>query len=247
MAVARFATRLRHLFSPNKELLHQLEPILGYTPRYLSYYQVALMHRSQNDEVAANNERLEFLGDAVLGSVIAEYLFKKYPYQDEGFLTELRSRLVRRESLNAIALKMGLDKLIQYNRADRSLGRSHIFGNALEALVGAVYLDVGYTKTRTFILKGILKAYVDIDLVEATDTNYKNRLLSWAQRRGSKVVYESAGERHEGPRKIFVVSVVLDGKSVAQGTGYTKKEASQAASQKAIQVLGIETEDGSGD
>ena len=241
--MASFATRLRRLFSPNKELLHQLEILLGYTPKHLAYYQAALIHRSKNDEVASNNERLEFLGDAVLGSVIAEYLFKKYPYQPEGFLTELRSRIVRRDSLNAIALRMGMDKLVQFNQADRGLSRSHIFGNALEALVGAVYLDVGYTKTRKFIVDVLVKGYVDIDEVEATDTNYKNKLLSWAQRRGQKVRYDTIGEKSEGPRKVFVIAVILDEKEVARGTGYTKKEAGQAASLKAIEALNIKDEE----
>ncbi|RYG23549.1 MAG: ribonuclease III, partial [Chitinophagaceae bacterium] len=119
------------------------------------------MHRSKIEELAQNNERLEFLGDAILGSIIAEYLFKRYPGQPEGYLTELRSRIVRRETLNNVAMRMGLHKLVQYNKNDRGLSRSHIFGNALEALIGAVYLDRGFTRTRKFILDQIIKPYVD--------------------------------------------------------------------------------------
>ena len=112
----------------------QLEHMLGFTPKHLPYYQLALMHRSKIEELAHNNERLEFLGDAVLGAIVAEYLFKKYPYQPEGYLTELRSRIVRRETLNNVAMRMGLQKMVQYNQNDKGLSRSHIFGNALEAL-----------------------------------------------------------------------------------------------------------------
>ncbi len=216
-----------------------MEHLLGFRPQHLAYYQLALAHRSQSETVAENNERLEYLGDAILGAIIAEYLFKKYPTQPEGFMTEMRSRMVRRESLNTLALQMGLNKLVQFNKADRALTRSHIFGNALEALIGAVYLDVGYAKTRRFVLQQIVKAYMDMDLIETTDTNHKNKLLSWAQRGGRKVEYETIGEKMVGPRKVFTIAVMLDGEQVVTGTGYTKKEASQDASKKALQKLNI--------
>lgn len=232
-----FASRIFQFFSPNNELAAQLEHVLGFRPKHLPYYQLALMHRSRNEELAQNNERLEFLGDAVLGAIVAEYLFKKYPMQPEGFLTEFRSRIVRRESLNTIALKMGLNKLVQYNQHDRGLGRSHIFGNALEALIGAVYLDTGFARTRQFILKQIIKPHIDIELLETTDTNYKNQLLSWAQRGGHQVSFESLEEHLQGARKVFTVGIALDGAIIAKGTGYNKKDAGQVAAQKALEVL----------
>ena len=218
----------------------QLEQLLGFRPAHLAYYQLAFAHRSQGETVMENNERLEYLGDAILGAIVAEYLFKKYPMQPEGFMTEMRSRMVRRESLNALALKMGLNKLVQFNQADRALSRSHIFGNALEALVGAVYLDQGYAKTRRFVLEQIVKAYMDIDLIEATDTNYKNKLLSWAQRGAHTISYDTLSEKMEGARKIFTIAVMMNGSQVATGTGYTKKEAGQDASLKALRALKIE-------
>ena len=236
----KWAARLIHLFHPNRQLLLQLEHLLGFTPKHLPYYQLAFTHRSNIEVIAENNERLEFLGDAILGAIIAEYLFKKYPYQPEGFMTEMRSRMVRRESLNSVALRMGLNKMVQYNQNDRSLSRSHIFGNALEALVGAVYLDQGYAKTRHFILSQIVKAYMDMDVIESTDTNYKNKLLSWAQKSGRKIVYDTLSEVMEGHRKVFTIVVLLDNEPVAKGTGYNKKEASQDASLKALQALSVE-------
>ena len=236
----RFISRIFHHFHPDRQLLLQLEHVLGFTPRHLPYYQMAFTHRSNTDTATANNERLEFLGDAILGAIVAEYLFKKYPYQPEGFMTEMRSRMVRRESLNAVAQRMGINKLVQYNQADRGLGRSHIFGNALEALVGAVYLDQGYKGAREFILKQIVKAYMDMDTIESTDTNYKNKLLSWAQKSGKQVVYETLQEKPDGPHRQFIIAVMLDGTEVARGAGYSKKIAGQEASLKALKVLEIE-------
>lgn len=235
----RFTSRILHLFSPNKELVSQLEHILGFVPNHLPYYQLALMHRSKLEEIAQNNERLEFLGDAILGSVIADYLFKKYPYQSEGYLTEMRSKIVRRETLNNLALRMGLQKIVQYNQNDKGLSRSHIFGNALEALIGAVYLDQGFHRTRSFILKQILKPYIDIDTLESRDTNFKNKLLSWAQKNSHDLIFETLNEENEGTRKIFTIGIMLNGEVVANGTGYNKKEAGQVAAQNAIDKLGI--------
>jgi ribonuclease-3 len=235
----RLINRILAKSSPNRQLILQLEHLLGFTPRHIAYYQLAFMHRSKPEEATDSNERLEFLGDAILGAIIAEYLFKKYPYQPEGYLTELRSRIVRRETMNNVALRMGLNKLVQYNQNDRGLSRSHIFGNALEALIGAVYLDQGFIKTRTFILNQIIRAYIDLDTMESTDTNYKNKLLSWAQRSNHTLVFETLDEKTEGTRKLFTVGIMVNGELVADGSGYNKKEAGQVAAQKALEKLGI--------
>lgn len=235
----RFTSRIFSFFSPNKQLLLQLEHLLGFTPGYLPYYQLALMHRSKIEDIDQNNERLEFLGDAILGSIIAEYLFKRYPTQPEGFLTELRSRIVRRETLNNVALRMGLNKLVQYNQNDRGLSRSHIFGNALEALIGAIYLDKGFARTRTFVLQQMVRTYIDLEHLESTDTNYKNQLLSWAQKNGHVLTFDTLDEKMEGSRKIFSVGIVLNGEMIASGNGYNKKDAGQVAAQKALELLKI--------
>jgi ribonuclease-3 len=136
--------------------------------------------------------------------------------------------------MNNVALRMGLNKLVQYNKNDRSLSRSHIFGNALEALIGAVYLDQGFTKTRKFILNQIVRSYIDLDEMESTDTNYKNQLLSWAQRNDRSLVFETLDETMEGTRKLFTVGIMLDGELVAQGTGFNKKEAGQVAAKNGL-------------
>jgi ribonuclease-3 len=235
----RLTSRILQFFSPNKQLSLQLEHLLGFRPTHLGYYQLALMHRSKLEELDKNNERLEFLGDAILGAIIAEHLFKKYPLQPEGYLTELRSRIVRRETLNNVALRMGLNKMVQYNQHDRGLSRSHIFGNALEALIGAVYLDQGFAKCRRFIVKQVIRPYIDLDLLESTDTNYKNKLLSWSQKNGHTIEFDTIDEKMEGSRKLFTVAILLDSEMIATGSGYNKKEAGQVAAQKAIEVLSI--------
>ena len=233
----RFFNRILNSSSPDKQLLLQLEHLLGFSPSHIAYYRIALMHRSRPEEISDNNERLEFLGDAILGAIVAEYLFKKYPYQPEGYLTELRSKIVRRETMNNVALRMGLNKMVQYNQNDRGLSRSHIFGNALEALIGAVYLDQGFTKTRKFILNQIIRSYIDLDTMESTDTNFKNQLLSWAQRSNRILTFDTIDEKMEGTRKLFTVGIVLDGEVVATGTGYNKKEAGQVAAKNALETL----------
>lgn len=233
----RLINRILNTSSSDKQLLLQLEHLLGFSPRHITYYRLALMHRSNPEDITDNNERLEFLGDAMLGAIVGEYLFKKYPYQPEGYLTELRSKIVRRETMNNVALRMGLNKLVQYNQNDRGLSRSHIFGNALEALIGAVYLDKGFTKTRKFILNQIIRAYIDIDTMESTDTNFKNQLLSWAQRNNRILTFDTIDEKMEGVRKLFTVGIVLDGEVVATGTGFNKKEAGQVAAKNALDLF----------
>lgn len=233
----RVLSRIKNFFSPDKQLSAQLEHILGFKPTHLPYYQLALMHRSKIDELARNNERLEFLGDAILGAIIGEYLFKKYPSQPEGYLTEMRSRIVRRETLNNVALRMGLNKLVQYNHQDKSLNRSHIFGNAFEALIGAIYLDQGFARTRTFIVKQFVRSYIDIELIESTDTNYKNQLLTWAQKNNRSLLFETTDERREGARKAFTIGIILDGNVLCEGVGYSKKDAGQVAARKALEII----------
>lgn len=223
----------------NRQLEKKLQNVLGIKPGNYSLYYTALSHRSVKENSDENNERLEYLGDAVLSTVIADYLFKRYPYKGEGFLTEMRSKMVNRQQLNEIALKMGVKKLTLYNKFDNFLKGSQIFGNTLEALVGAVYLDKGYKKTQRWIVKQIILPYVFVDDLEQIDINLKNRLIGWASKNGKKLEFETIQEKLEGNRRIFTMAVVLDGKILSQGKGYNKKDASQVAAQSAIEKLGI--------
>ena len=223
----------------NRQLEKKLQNVLGIKPGNYSLYYTALSHRSVKENSDENNERLEYLGDAVLSTVIADYLFKRYPYKGEGFLTEMRSKMVNRQQLNEIALKMGVKKLTLYNKFDNFLKGSQIFGNTLEALVGAVYLDKGYKKTQRWIVKQIILPYVFVDDLEQIDINLKNRLIGWASKNGKKLEFETIQEKLEGNRRIFTIAVVLEGKILSQGKGYNKKDASQIAAQSAIEKLGI--------
>ncbi len=222
-----------------RQLGRQLKNVLGISPGNYSLYYTALSHRSFKENADENNERLEYLGDAVLSTVIADYLFKRYPYKGEGFLTEMRSKMVNRQQLNEIALKMGIKKLTLYNKFDNFLKGSQIFGNTLEALVGAVYLDKGYKKTQKWIVRQIILPYVFVDDLELIDINLKNRLIGWASKNGKKLEFETIQEKLEGNRRIFTIAVVLDGDILAQGKGYNKKDASQVAAQSAIEKLGL--------
>ena len=223
----------------NRQLEKKLQNVLGIKPGSYSLYYTALSHRSVKENSDENNERLEYLGDAVLSTVIADYLFKRYPYKGEGFLTEMRSKMVNRQQLNDIALKMGIKKLTLYNKFDSFLKSSQIFGNTLEALVGAVYLDKGYKKTQRWIVKQIILPYVFVDDLEQIDINLKNRLIGWASKNGKKLEFETLQEKLEGNRRVFTIAVVLDGDILSQGKGYNKKDASQVAAQSAIERLGL--------
>ena len=232
-----FSFKLFKGSTPEEKVLKKaLANILGFIPGYMPYYVMALTHRSSAGDTL-NNERLEFLGDAFIGSIVGEYLFKKYPTQNEGYLTEMRSKIVSRQSLNAVAIKMGLPKLVRYNKQDKVLGRSHIFGNAFEALVGAVYLDKGFETTNKFLKRKLIGTFLDIDELEQTEYNFKNRLYTWAQKNNYSLDFNTIWERFEAGRKIFNVGIYVNNQLFVAATGYAKKEASQTAAQKALEML----------
>ncbi|WP_239691966.1 ribonuclease III [Hymenobacter coccineus] len=219
--------------------------VTGQAPGNAQLYRLAFTHSSSvralpEKNRQQTNERLEFLGDAILGAVVAEYLFQKYPYEQEGFLTEVRSRIVNRESLNGIALKLGLDKLVQLDAASGRGARSRsVNGNALEALVGAVYLDLGYKSARKFILTRLVKGFVDVHTLTTTTANFKSKLVEWAQRQGKNLRYDLSGEARPGGTMEFTATVLLDDEVVATGMGLSKKQAEQLAAERALAALGV--------
>jgi len=225
--------------SSNPSFAKQLENILGIKPGNFALYQTALSHRSVKEGADENNERLEYLGDAVLSAIIADYLFKRYPYKGEGFLTEMRSKMVNRQQLNDVALKMGLKKLTMYNKFDNALKSSQIFGNTLEAVVGAVYLDKGYRKTQQWVLKRIVIPHLFVEDLELIDINLKNKLIGWASKNGKALDFQTVQEKLENGRRIFTIAAVLDGEVLSEGKGFNKKDASQIAAQLAIEKLGL--------
>jgi len=219
----------------------QLKNVLGFSPNNLSLYKTALTHRSVRENADENNERLEYLGDAVLSALVADYLFMRYPYREEGFLTEMRSKMVNRQQLNEIALRMGLKKITLYNKSDGSLKISQIFGNTLEALVGAIYLDRGYKKTAKWVTERIILPHMFIDDLELLEINHKNKLYGWANKNGKILEFETVEERVENGRRLFTIAAVVDGNKIAEGKAFNKKDASQIAAQVAVAMLGIIT------
>ena len=236
----------RRVLGHDKAFRQAIATVTGRTPQNVRLYHLAFTHSSVVKQQTAengrhqSNERLEFLGDAVLGTVVAEYLFRKFPYEQEGFLTEMRSRIVNRESLNALALKLGLDKLVQLDPGQGRAARSRsVNGNALEALVGAVYLDQGYKAARKFVLSRLVKPFVDVKSLTETTANFKSKLIEWAQRHGKAIRYELNGEARPGGVMEFTASVVLDDEVVATGMGLSKKQAEQLAAERALATLGV--------
>jgi ribonuclease-3 len=219
--------------------------MLGYVPGNLALYRTALTHRSIKDTIDENNERLEYLGDAILSALVADYLFKRYPYKEEGFLTEMRSKMVNRAQLNDIAIKMGLKKITLYNKSDASLKTSQIFGNTLEALVGAIYLDKGYKKTSKWVTNRIIMPHMFVDDLEVLEINQKNKLYGWANKNGKLLEFETLNEQIENGRRLFTVAAVVNGKVIAEGKAFNKKDASQIAAQIAVEKLGIGKEEAS--
>lgn len=233
---------LKNIFkedSKKKAFRDQLHNVLGFTPGELSLYTTALSHRSVREGADENNERLEFLGDAVLSSIVAHYLFMKYPYKGEGFLTEMRSKMVNRQQLNDIGIKMGLKKITIYNKHDNALKISQIFGNTLEALIGAVYLDRGYKKTQHWVEKYIISTHMFMDDLESIEINVKNKLYGWANKNGKVLEFETLGEKFENGRRLFTIGATVDGELIAEAKGYNKKDASQIAAQLAVDKLGL--------
>jgi ribonuclease-3 len=232
---------LKRLFEKdeNHSFKISLRNVLGFTPKRIALYKAALTHRSIRDNADENNERLEYLGDAVLSTVVADYLFKKYPYKEEGFLTEMRSKMVNRNKLNEIAVKMGLKRITIYNKIDSSLKMSQIFGNTLEAVVGAIYLDLGFTKTKRWIVRNVIIPHFYMDDLENLEINHKNKLYGWANKLGKTLEFVTLNEKIEGGRRLFTIGAVVDGVSLGEGKAFNKKDASQVAAVVALEKLGL--------
>lgn len=226
--------------SPERSLARKIKSIIGFTPARLILYKLAFYHKSMNnleDGQSYNNERLEYLGDSLLSTIVAEYLFKKYPNKDEGFLTKMRSKIVKRNTLNNIAENMQLDVIL----TDFSQGRmsKSMMGNALEALVGAIYLESGYSYTRNYIINHVLRKYLDIHELEEQDDNFKSQLLEYGQKNGLKVEFRLVSKYKLNKRDRFKVSVHLNNQELAIAEDYNKKAAEQSASKMAVKMIDI--------
>jgi len=207
-------------------------------PTNLALYRLALQHSSAREEVTSSNERLEFLGDAVLSLVVAEHLYKKYPLQEEGFLTTIRARIVNRVALSELAQKIGIDKLLHYDT--KSINKSQlkfVYGNALEAFIGAIYLDQGYEQCHKFIIDRLLRVHIDLKELVRVDTNYKSKLVAWAQKNRKTAQFELVSEQRDKNNREFIAQVLIEGEVAGKGSGKTKKQAEQMAAQDALTRL----------
>lgn len=237
--------RLQALFynKNEKRLATAIKHMVGSRPFNLSLYKLAIKHVSVAEEningFKISNERLEYLGDAVLGTVVAEFLFLKFPYRDEGFLTETRSRIVNREALNQIAIKIGLAKVVNNEYKGKNLS-SHksIYGDTLEAIVGAVYLDRGYKFCKKFILKCII-IHFDVDDIISTTSNFKSKIIEWSQKENKEVDFKTISVTGNQRFKEFHVQLFVGGDQLSEGKGPTKKKAEQEASKNACEKLNI--------
>lgn len=241
MTFGDLITIIRLLFVKERGLYDFLHSITGSWPHNIDYYRLALVHRSKPVRDASgnwvNNERLEYLGDAVLDLVVADFLFRNYPDSSEGFLTSTRAKIVQRDSLNRIGHGLHIDDHVQCG-VHSSSHNSYIAGNALEAIVGALYLDRGYAAARHFIVDRLISQHFDLDKLISTDRNYKSRLIEWTQKFRVSIEWELLDTiLDESGNPTFKTGVMLGGHFAADGVGYSKKESHQAAARKALDRL----------
>ena len=239
--VRKFVQQIKLFLSPRKEFYLFLKKILGFYPGNLRFYDIAFIHKSapivdsQGNHV--NNERLEYLGDAILGAIIADFLYKRFPQEDEGFLTKTRSKLVNRAFLTKLTYDMGLNAYIESNTT-KNIDNSHIYGDALEALIGAIYLDKGFKTAKFFVTKRIFSQFVNLNEIEQEDNNYKSQLIEWSQKNKKEIKFETTEEsasKTKSPK--FIAVVEIENREVGRGVGTSKKEAQQNAAQQTLEKI----------
>lgn len=228
---------IENLSKEDKILFVELKNILGFNPRNLRYYKKAFIHRSikevdKETGLPQNYERLEFLGDAMLSSVIAAYLFEKVPSGDEGYLTQMRSKIVSREHLNELGRDLDLLRFVKSSIAKSKFGEN-IHGNVFEALIGAIYLDRGYRYCEKFIQKRVIIPYVDVPKLEGKITSYKSLFIEWCQKQKKDFAFDVYEDTGNDTLKHFSVKLFLDGKIVSKGRATSKKKAEETASKRA--------------
>jgi len=239
--VFKFLSRSdKYLFTPDKNFNKSLKRILGFIPRDIRLYQLAFVHKSASGSIfknhTINNERMEYLGDAVLDAIVAEYLYQKFPDKDEGFLTQMRSKIVNRENLNAIAVKLGMAGMI-VSKMSNDNHRS-IYGDALEALVGALYLDLGFSKTKKLILERIIQNHISVVRLQETETDFKSRIIEWGQKNKKTVNFTSYEEYDDNANgNVFISHLIVVDEIMGRGIGTSKKDAEQNAARQALQFI----------
>lgn len=233
-----FSLRNNGTYLVNKqEFASRLRKIIGFRTTNLRIYEAAFIHRSASftlpDGKRINNERLEFLGDAVLDTILSDYLFEKFPDANEGFMTKIRSRIVNREILNHLAISMGIDKILVSNVSSNSSTRN-LYGDALEALIGALFVDKGFKKTKNLFIKRVFNKYLDLSQIVDTDTDYKSLVFEWIQKHKTNLTFEYKEEYDFKLKKsVFSATLLINKEEFGTGQGASKKEAEQEAAGKA--------------
>jgi ribonuclease-3 len=226
---------------PKREFSSRLKKILGFKPGNLKLYEIYFIHRSATftmpDGKKVNNERLEFLGDAVLDAILSDYLFEKFPDASEGFMTKIRSRIVNRDILNQLAISMGIHDILISNISSVQPTKN-LYGDALEALIGSVFLDKGFRKTKKMFIRNVLNIYLDLEVIINTDTDYKSLVFEWVQKHKSNLIF-TYNEEYDFNRKksVFSTILIIDKEEMGEGHGSSKKEAEQEAASQAWKRL----------
>lgn len=227
---------LKSLFSSDKKLFRSIKNIFGFYPNNIYLYKLALRHKSatvkQLNGVKINNERLEYLGDAILSAVVADYLFRRYPYKNEGFLTEMRSKIVSRNSLNKLSRRLGLQQLILSSSTHHRHSKSAA-GDAFEAFIGALYLDRGYRFTRKILIRRIIDIQFDMEQLVDMELSYKSRMIEWAQKEKNDLLFKVVDEVVEKNKKRYFVAVVVNGEVITKSEDFSIKGAENGAAEKA--------------
>ncbi len=239
--VKRIVQRIKLFSSNRKEFYLFLKNLIGFYPQNLKLYDLAFLHKSASTIDSkghfVNNERLEFLGDAILSAVIADFLYNRFPHEDEGFLTKTRSKLVNRAFLTKLTYDMGLHVFIDSNTT-KNIDNSHIYGDALEALIGAIYLDKDYHIAKYFVTKKILSKFVNLTEIEQNDSNFKSRLIEWSQKNKKELLFDTTEEFNDKTKQPkFTTVIKIDNKKIGFGTGTSKKEAHQNAAHQALEKI----------
>jgi ribonuclease-3 len=224
-----------------KEFVSRLKKILGFRPDNLRLYEIAFIHRSASltlpNSKKVNNERLEYLGDAVLDAILSDYLFEKFPDANEGFLTKIRSRIVNRDILNQLAVSMGINKILISN-INTIHPTMNLYGDALEALIGALFLDKGFKKTKKLFIRNVLNKYLDLNTIVTTDTDFKSLVFEWVQKHKSNLIFTYNEEYDFNLKKsVFSTTLIIDKEELGKGHGSSKKEAEQEAARQALKRL----------
>lgn len=236
-----YISKIGLLFCKDRESYLCFYRILGFMPRDINLYKQALLHKStsiRSDKGSLlNNERLEFLGDAILDAIVGDIVYTHFTGRREGFLTNTRSKIVQRETLNKLAVQIGLDKLVKYSSRSSS-HNSYMHGNAFEAFIGAIYLDQGYDRCKKFLEERIIRPYIDLDQISRKEVNFKSKLIEWGQKNKYEISFELIEQFFDKENNpVFQTEVKIEGVSAGTGSGYSKKESQQNASEMALKKI----------